>query len=82
MRPRDLAEYIAAQSVSLDMPGAQLNLAVVYQNTGRIELAEKHYLGALRIDPDFTPARANLARLYNASARNADAERVLKALGG
>ncbi len=72
-----LAEYIAAQSVSLDMPGAQLNLAVVYQNTGRIELAEKHYLDALRIDPDFTPARANLARLYNASARNADAERVL-----
>jgi tetratricopeptide (TPR) repeat protein len=72
-----LAEYIAAQNVSLDMPGAQLNLAVVYQNTRRIELAEKHYLEALRIDPDFTPARANLARLYNASARNADAERVL-----
>jgi tetratricopeptide (TPR) repeat protein len=72
-----LAEYIAAQNVSLDMPGAQLNLAVVHQNTGRIDLAEKHYLADLRIDPDFTPARANLARLYNASARNADAERVL-----
>jgi predicted CXXCH cytochrome family protein len=72
-----LAEYIAAQKVSLDMPGAQLNLAVIYQNTARIDLAEKHYLNALRIDPDFTPARANLARLYNASARNADAERVL-----
>jgi tetratricopeptide (TPR) repeat protein len=72
-----LAEYIAAQNVALDMPGARLNLAVVYQNTGRIELAEEHYLAALRIDPDFTPARANLSRLYNASARNADAERVL-----
>jgi tetratricopeptide (TPR) repeat protein len=72
-----LAEYIAAQSVSLDMPGAQLNLAVIQQNTGRIDLAEQHYLAALRIDPDFTPARANLSRLYNASARNADAERVL-----
>jgi len=56
-----LAEYIAAQSVSLDMPGAQLNLAVVYQNTARIDLAERHYPNALRIDPDFTPARANLA---------------------
>jgi len=72
-----LAEYIAAQSVSLDMPGAQLNLAVVRQNTGRIDLAERHYLAALKIDPDFTPARANLSRLYNATARNADAERVL-----
>jgi predicted CXXCH cytochrome family protein len=72
-----LAEYIAAQAVSLDMPGSQLNLAVVYQNTGRIELAEQHYLAALRIDPDFTPARANLAQLYSATSRNADAERVL-----
>jgi predicted CXXCH cytochrome family protein len=72
-----LAEYVAAQSVSLDMPGAQLNLAVVYQNIGRVDLAERHYLSALRIDPDFTPARANLAQLYNLSARNADAERVL-----
>jgi predicted CXXCH cytochrome family protein len=72
-----LAEYVAAQSVSLDMPGAQLNLAVVHQHGGRIDLAERHYLDALRIDPDFTPARANLSQLYNASARNADAERVL-----
>jgi Flp pilus assembly protein TadD len=41
-------------------------------------MAERHYLGALKIDPDFTPARANLARFYNAASRNADAERVLK----
>ncbi len=72
-----LAEYIAAQNVSLDMPGTRLNLAVVHQNTGRPELAEWHYLAALKIDPDFTPARANLSRLYNQSGRNADAERVL-----
>ena len=72
-----LAEYIAAQNVSLDMPGAQLNLAVVYQNTGRLDLAEQHYLQALKIDPDFTPARANLAQLYSGTSRNADAERVL-----
>jgi predicted CXXCH cytochrome family protein len=72
-----LAEYVAAQEVALDMPGAQLNLAVVYQNTGRLDLAEQHYLQALKIDPDFTPARANLARFYSSTARNADAERVL-----
>ncbi|RPH44166.1 MAG: hypothetical protein EHM87_11435 [Burkholderiales bacterium] len=72
-----LAEYVAAQSVSLDMPGARLNLAVVHQNGGRLDEAERHYLAALRIDPDFTPARANLSRMYNAAGRNADAERVL-----
>jgi tetratricopeptide (TPR) repeat protein len=72
-----LGEYLAAQQVSLDMPGARLNLAIVHQNAGRGDEAERHYLAALRIDPDFTPARANLARMYNAAGRNADAERVL-----
>ena len=73
-----LAEYIAAQSVALDMPGNLLNLAVVYGLTGRDDLAEAHYLKALAIDPDFTPARANLAQLYSTRSRNADAERVLR----
>lgn len=72
-----LTEYLSTQNVSLDMPGALLNLAVVYQNTGQLALAEQHYLNALRIDPDFTPARANLAGLYNANARNAEAIRIL-----
>lgn len=81
LRPAlDLAldEYVAAQSVSLDMPGARLNLAVLAQQRGRSDEAETQYLAALKIDPDFTPARANLARLYNALGRNADAERVLR----
>lgn len=72
-----LQEYIATQTFSLDMPGAHLNLAVVYENTGRATLAEPHYLSALKIDPDFTPARANLARLLNAASRNAEAIAVL-----
>jgi predicted CXXCH cytochrome family protein len=73
-----LAEYIAAQSVALDMPGNRLNLAVLYGLSGRDDLAEAHYLKALAIDPDFTPARANLAQFYSARSRNADAERVLR----
>ncbi len=72
-----LSEYIAAQSVALDMSSAQFNLALVYGNTGRQELAERHYLGALKIDPDFIAARANLAQMYNDLGRNADAERLL-----
>ncbi len=73
-----LAEYVAAQEVSLDMPGSRLNLAVVQAATGRPDEAEANYRAALRIDPDFTPARANLANLLNAQGRNTDAERVLR----
>ncbi len=73
-----LAQYEAAQAVSLDMPGAHLNLAVVQAATGRAAEAEVSYGAALRMDPDFTPARANLANLLNGQGRNADAERVLR----
>lgn len=72
-----LADYIATQNVSLDMPGARLNLAVVRQNQGANDQAELHYLSALKIDPDFTPARANLSQLYSATGRNPQAESVL-----
>ena len=50
-----IAEYVAAQQVSLDMPGAHLNLAVVAENQGRLAEAEKEYLAALKLDPDFRP---------------------------
>jgi predicted CXXCH cytochrome family protein len=73
-----LAEYVATQEFSRDMPGADMNLAVVYENTGKTALAERLYRAALKIDPDFTPARANLARLYNATSRNEEAVRVLQ----
>jgi predicted CXXCH cytochrome family protein len=72
-----LAEYIAAQSVALDMPGPNLNLGVLYESLGRDAEAEAHYLRALKIDPDFTPARANLSRFYATRSRPADAEKVL-----
>jgi len=80
MRPRyeaALAEFVAAQNASLDMPGAHLNLAVVYEGRGDAARAEAEYRAALRLDLDFTPARLNLSGLLNRLGRNADAERVL-----
>ena len=74
-----LQEYIAVQSLALDMPGAQLNLAQILQNTGQAELAERHYLTALKLDPDFSPARLNLAQLYAQQGRIKPAQDVLKA---
>ena len=71
------AELVAAQQVSLDMPGSHLNLAVLHESRGDGAAAEGAYRHALRLDPDFTPARLNLSRLLNGLGRNADAERVL-----
>ncbi|MBV8189911.1 MAG: tetratricopeptide repeat protein [Alphaproteobacteria bacterium] len=73
-----LAEFVAAQRVSLDTPGAWLNLAVVAENQGRRDEAEQEYLGALRLDPDFTPGRLNLVRFYSVNDRLRDGERILR----
>src|SRR5262249_60782195 len=61
-----------------DMPASHLNLAVLYASQGKRDLAETEYLMALRMDPYFGPARANLVALYNAAGRNREAERVLR----
>jgi Flp pilus assembly protein TadD len=73
-----IAEYVAAQQVSLDMPGAHLNLAVLAESQGHIAEAEKEYLAALNLDADFTPGRLNLARFYSVRGRPGDAEHVLR----
>jgi predicted CXXCH cytochrome family protein len=73
-----LAELVGAQKVSLDMPGAHLNLAAVAENQGRPAEAEAEYLAALKLDPDFAPARLNLARFYSVGGRPRDGERILR----
>src|SRR5262249_61187553 len=73
-----VAEFVAAQNAMADMPASHLNLAVLYASQGKRDLAESEYLTALRMDPYFGPARANLVALYNAAGRNRDAERVLR----
>jgi predicted CXXCH cytochrome family protein len=73
-----VAEYVAAQTLSLDMPGPNLNLGVLYARTGRDAEAEAAYKSALKIDPDFTPARANLAQFYAERGRLPQAEQVLR----
>jgi tetratricopeptide (TPR) repeat protein len=71
-------EFVEAQMSMADMPGSHLNLAVFYASQGKRDLAEAEYLTALRMDPYFGPARANLVTLYNSMSRNADALRVLR----
>ena len=74
-----LADYRAAQLSLTDiMPGAHLNLGVLEAERNQTDAAEVYYLAALKMDPDFLPARFNLATLYNATGRNRDAERMLR----
>lgn len=72
-------EFITANTLSLDMPGANLNLAVLNENQGNREAALQYYQNALRIDPAFTPARLNLATLYNQMHQNENAITTLQA---
>jgi len=73
-----LDEYVAAQTINADMPWAHLNLGAFAAERQRLDVAEQAYLTALRLDPNFLPARFNLANVYNQTGRNADAERVLR----
>lgn len=73
-----LAELKAAEQLSVDMPGANLNLAVIYENLGETQKAINYYLHALELDPDFTPARLNLASLYNSIKENSLAKKILQ----
>jgi predicted CXXCH cytochrome family protein len=73
-----LSEFEAAQRATADLPAAHLNLAVLYENRGRTDLAEAAYRTALRWDPGFLPASLNLAHLYNRTGRNPEAEAVLR----
>jgi Flp pilus assembly protein TadD len=45
---------------------------------GELDKAEAEYRTALRLSPAYGPASANLADLYRAQARDADAEAVLR----
>ena len=57
------------------------NLGWAYYNRGDYELAEKYYLEALDIEPDFMIAQKGLARTYMAMGRPAEAiSRLEKAI--
>lgn len=51
------------------------DLGVVYESTGKLELAAKEYRKALRIDPRQAQARVNLGNVEAAAGRWASAEK-------
>lgn len=71
-------EYEAAQRANADLPGGASQLALLQERTGRPEAAIRSYRRALDLDPGFMQAAANLADLYRALGREAEAENVLR----
>ena len=67
--PRSVRAHILAGNVLLEVPG--------FAGGDRAK-AEEHFKKALAIDPRFTNARVDLARVYIADARYADARRELQ----
>lgn len=73
-----LAEFEAVQAENADRPDALANLGNLYVSRGEAARAESAYQKALALDPKFVPGYVNLADLYRAGRREADAERTLR----
>jgi tetratricopeptide (TPR) repeat protein len=67
--PRSVRAHILAGNVLLEVPG--------FAGGDRVK-AEEHFKKALAIDPRFTNARVDLARVYIADGRYAEARRELQ----
>jgi tetratricopeptide (TPR) repeat protein len=74
-----LDAYLAAQRVTAERPEAHLNIGLVAMAQGKAALARKAYRTALRLDPRFVPAYANLADLYRALGSDREGEALLRA---
>lgn len=73
-----LAEFEAAQTENADRPEALANLGNLSLSRGEAARAEDAFRKAIALDAHFVPAYVNLADLYRATRREADAERALR----
>ncbi|MEE2674529.1 MAG: HEAT repeat domain-containing protein [Myxococcota bacterium] len=74
-----LDEFRDGQLALADTPEAHLNLGVLHARRGRHAASEEAFRVGLRLQPDFVPARVNLANLLNARGRNDEAVAELRA---
>src|SRR5262249_9986262 len=76
---KGLDEYEAVQHYNADWPDAFSNLAIVRAEAGDVAGAEQAYRDAIALEPQWVPAVANLADLYRATGRDAEAGAVIEA---
>ena len=61
---RAMDEYRSALAIDSDQSATHLSLALVAEAVGNIHLAVRHYHDAIRVQPNVTGPRSNLAALY------------------
>jgi predicted CXXCH cytochrome family protein len=72
-----IAEYEAVQKSLLERAEANLNLAMLYQASGRGSEVEDLLRSALKRDPDFYPALVTLVQWLEANGRGQEAQTLL-----
>jgi len=75
---RAAAEYVAAERFNADRPEHRTNLGGFLAERGDVFAAEAEFRAALRLDPGFAPAWANLADLMRVLGRETEAESLLR----
>ncbi len=70
-------EYVAAERFNADRAESRSNLARFFVRQGKLAEAEYEYLAALKVSLAMAP-RVDLADLYRAAGREAEAETVLR----
>ena len=73
-----LDEYKEQQESMADRPESHLNMALLYENTGQLNLAESSYKTAIKLTPGYMPGRFKLADLYNSTGRSREAEQQFR----
>jgi Tfp pilus assembly protein PilF len=76
---RAIDEFLEAQRYNADRADARVNLGTFYAQRGQLAQAAIELHVALKQDPFFIPAYVNLADVYRAQGRDADAEQILRA---
>jgi predicted CXXCH cytochrome family protein len=75
---RALDDIRRAQELNTDQPQAHVGSGTLYAEMGMAADAERAYKTALEVGPYFIPTYVNLADLYRAQQRDAEAEAVLR----
>jgi len=71
-------ELVTAESIDADRPEAHLNLGLLDLRRQQAQEAQAEYRTALRLDPGFVPALANLADLYRLQGMDDQGSRLLR----
>ena len=72
-------ELIASEMIDADRPETHLNLGLLRTRRNQLDDADAEYRTALRLDPKFVPAMANLADLDRQRGRDKEGEELLRA---